>query len=63
MCIHVYMSMCFYIYRNTRTSNNTVLLKFRMWIRNQGRRPKLEERCEIERAEIKRTLKSKGVGE
>ena len=52
-CIRV--CMCMYIYMNTRINNNTVLLKFRTWILNRGRRPKPEQRCETERAEIKRS--------
>ena len=62
-CNSVYVYTCIYvcicIYVNTYTSNNTVLLKFGTWIFNQGRRPKLEQRCETERAEIKRTLSQK----
>lgn len=59
MYIHVYFCVCIcvcvYIYVNTCTSNNIGLLKFRTWILNQGRRPKPEQRGEMERAEIKRS--------
>lgn len=53
ICVCSYVCICIYV--NTYTSNNTVLLKFGTWIFNQGRRPKPEQRCEMERAEVKRS--------
>lgn len=54
----VSMNLCGYVFIDIDEHINTVLLKFRTWTPNQGRRPKLE-RYETERAEIRRTHSQK----